>query len=121
MMLLDAIQNGFREGGWGMYPTTALGLWALIETSRQIKKSAPAYRAAAALSFATILSGLLGTFTGLIKTLQYSAEHPLEQMFRFIAIGLSESLHNFTLAMIMLTLVAIAYAAGDLLRRNKTN
>jgi hypothetical protein len=101
-----------------MYPTLAFGIWANIETARQIWRPAPAYRAAFALAVVTLLSGLLGTATGFIKTLQYAADHPLEQQIRFVILGLSETLHNLTLAMIMLIFTALAYAIANLRRRS---
>ena len=117
-MLLGAIQDAFREGGWGMYPTLAIGSWALIETLRQNRATAPSYRTAFALSLATMLAGLLGTFTGFITTLKYAADHPLEEQIRFVILGFSESLHNLTLAMIMSMLVTLSYAVAHLRRRS---
>ena len=116
-MLLGAIQDAFRQGGWGMYPTLAFGTWALIETVRQNGKTAPSYRTALGLSFATLLAGLLGTTSGFIRTLQYAADHPFEQQIRFVILGLSETLHNLALAIVMLMLASLAYAIGQLRHR----
>ena len=95
----------------------AFGLWALIETVRQGRKPEANHRAGLALCFATLLAGGLGMITGLIKTLQYAADHPLEQQIRFVILGLSETLHNVTLALCMLLLTALAYALGRLRSR----
>jgi hypothetical protein len=116
-MMLLAIQDAFREGGWGMYPTLVFGLWANVESARQIWRPSPSFRAAIALAAVTLLSGLLGTVSGFIKTLAYAVDHPYEQMVRFAFIGLSETLHNLALAMVMLVFSSLLYAIAHLRRR----
>lgn len=91
-----------------MWPTLGIGLLTLAHAARH---RGTRDRTLAALCLATAGSGLLGALTGMIRTMQFAASHPLEQQIRFVLIGTSESLHNVTLALVLLIPTALVTAA----------
>lgn len=91
-----------------MFPTLGIGVAALVQATRSQRVK---NRALVALCLATLGSGFLGALTGVIRTFQAAAQHPLEQQIRFVLLGTSESLHNIVLALILLTLTGLVTAA----------
>ncbi len=106
----------FREGGFGMFPTLGFGVWALYEALRQARRPTPRHPASIALALATVLAGTLGTLTGIIKTLGAASSAPPPEHLTLVLIGVSESLHNLVLALILVLLTVLAFAAGSLRR-----
>lgn len=106
----------FRDGGWGMYPTTlfgfllvAAGVLCLLRPERRF---VPLVLCLGAL---TLSSGLLGTTTGLVNTFHYLPRVPeVDQRFTIAALGCAESLNNLVLALILLTLTGVLGAIAAL-------
>lgn len=105
----------FRDGGWGMYPTTLFGF--LLVASGVLCLLRPERRFAplvGSLGVMTLGSGLLGFCTGLATTFHYIPQVPLAERFTIAALGCAESLNNLILALILLVLAGVltALAAG---------
>jgi dipeptide/tripeptide permease len=106
----------FRDGGWGMYPTTlfgfllvAAGVLCLLRPERRF---VPLVLCLGAL---TLSSGLLGTTTGLVNTFHYLPRvQEVDQRFTIAALGCAESLNNLVLALILLTLTGVLGAVAAL-------
>jgi hypothetical protein len=105
--MLDA----FKLGGWGMYPTLFFGV-LFITVAIGYARSAERARLVllSVLSLLTASAGFLGFVTGAIVTLTYGAEATNPEA--VIALGISESLHNIALALVLLVLGGIATAVG---------
>ena len=116
-MILQTIANAFREGGWGMYPTLAFGLWAFTQAIKDARRDS--YRATKVLALTTFFAGSLGTLTGLIKTLSYAAEYPLDEKFKFLFLGASESMHCLGLALVCLIVTSLVVAIGSVASQQK--
>ena len=118
--MLNGMIQAFHEGGWGMYPTLFFGTWSVAIALRYAMKPTTGTGGLLGLVLTTVCSGLLGTFTGLIRTLGAAAQHPIEKAMKFIIIGTSETLHNVTLALVLVTIVCLAFAVGSY-RRGPTS
>jgi hypothetical protein len=105
--------EAFRLGGWGMYPTTFIGL-ILLAAAFRFAASPLRGRLApiAALGVLVTLSSCLGFVTGVIKT--FSAAGPLEPNERggVVIMGIGESLHNIGLGLVLLVLATIGVVIG---------
>jgi CDP-diglyceride synthetase len=62
---------------------------------------------------ATIFSGWLGMTVGIMTTLRYAKDHPPPEQTTITMIGISESMQNIALALIMAILVAMATGVGS--------
>jgi hypothetical protein len=103
------MQGIFHDGGWGMYPTTILGLVLLANAVRYAAD--PNRRRALVLRHLNVLvalSGVLGFTTGVIKTFTHMPSDKLYIAF----IGVGESLNNVALAMGLMILARIITAYG---------
>ncbi len=104
-----SIQGAFHEGGWGMYPTTIIGLVLLAAALRYA--ASPNRRKLfllRQLNILVALSGTLGFVTGTIKTF---TNLPSDQLY-IAFIGVGESLHNVGLALCMMVVARIIIAIG---------
>ncbi len=99
--------EAFRNGGFGMYPTLCFGvffIWAAVRWSRgELRLGVTTW----ALGGLTLASGLLGTVTGVIKSLSY-----LPSQHWLWLVGVGESLNNLALSLVLLILGGIAIAVG---------
>lgn len=104
----------FRDGGWGMYPTTLFGFLlvasGVLVVLRPERRYVPLVLTLGAL---TASSGVLGFATGLVATFRYLPRVPeVDQRFTIAALGCAESLHNLVLALILVTLTALLGAVA---------
>lgn len=113
------MQDAFRLGGWGMYPTAFVGFLLVIMAARFAANPARGRLAVViALSVLTFVVGMLGFVTGAIKTMIYAGEVP--ETGKIVAIGLGESLHNVAFALCLVILGSIGTVVG-LSRRASSN
>jgi hypothetical protein len=103
--------EAFKLGGWGMYPTLFFGV-LFITVAIGYARSAERARLVllSVLSLLTSAAGFLGFVTGAIVTLTYAAGTPNQDA--VVALGISESLHNVALALVLIVLGGIATAVG---------
>ena len=106
------LQSAFIEGGWVMWPTLALGAFALALALRHaVTPRAQHVPLIVGLGVGTLLAGTLGVVAGVMATLGHaaaSAEPGLLMM-----VGVRESLHNAGLSLALATFVAIATGIGS--------
>jgi hypothetical protein len=92
----------FRDGGWGMYPTTLFGFFlvasAVLLLLRPERRWVPLVVSLGVMTFG---AGLLGTATGLITTFRYLQKVPLPDQVQIAALGCAESLNNVVLALVI--------------------
>jgi hypothetical protein len=122
--MLDII----REGGWGMYPVILFGSIALLAALRRaflwlvaknhsaevlgLEDSTPIH-----LALLTFFAGLLGTGTGVYKTLQFASTGAISG--QELLIGIRESLGVVLLSMVFVILtILIDLGARTLLHRS---
>lgn len=103
------MQEAFRLGGWGMYPTTFIGL-VLLVAAIQYARHPDRRRLAVArnLNVLTLLSGSLGVTAGMIKTCLHV---PSDQL-HLVVIGFGESLNNIALALCLVAIARIITTLG---------
>jgi hypothetical protein len=103
--------EGFRLGGFGMFPTLLSGFFLVGAALRYAKDhSAPRLRALISLAFLTLTAGSLATLIGVMKTLGYAADEA--GRVSLILTGIYESLHNLALALVGLASAGIIVAVG---------
>jgi hypothetical protein len=92
----------FRDGGWGMYPTTLFGFFlvasAVLLLLRPERRWVPLVVSLGVMTFG---AGLLGTATGLINTFRYVQKVPLPDQVQIASLGCAESLNNVVLALVI--------------------
>src|SRR3954470_3328233 len=89
---LRHMQDAFRQGGWGMYPTLAIGLVLVISALHYAWRPERAGAVIARrLSVLTMLSATLGFVTGVIKCFVAIGETDWA-ITRYIVVGVGESL-----------------------------
>ena len=103
----------FRDGGWGMYPTSLWGF--LFVAAGFLYLFRPEKRFVSVvicLGFLTLSAGVLGTTTGLISTCRY-VQHvaPADQV-RIATLGCAESLNNLSLALILALIAGLPILGG---------
>ena len=104
----------FRNGGWGMIPTTVFGLLMVAASVRYAMK--PERRLVplqVAMAILTLSAGALGFVTGLIKTFEAIGDVAPEKRWIWM-LGTGEALHNLAFALGLVTLAAIAASIGAL-------
>lgn len=106
--------EAFRNGGWGMFPTTLFGVLMIAAAIRYAmspeKRLVPLQ---VSLGIMTLASGGLGFVTGAIKSFQAMGEVAADKRWIWM-LGIGESLNNVALAFGMLTIAAIAASLGAL-------
>lgn len=106
-------QTFFRDGGWGMYPTSLFGfllvLCAVLCAIRPERRFVPLLLCLGAMTFG---SGLLGFCVGLVTTFHFLPRVALDQRLTIAALGCAESLHNVVLALILLVLSSLIASLG---------
>jgi hypothetical protein len=105
--------EAFRLGGWGMYPTLIFGLfltlWAMRYAASPDPHTLPLVKS---LGLLTVLSGLLGTVTGVIKAIIAVGQLPPEKHFLWV-IGFGEALNCFGLGLVLAVLASLFVSAGN--------
>ncbi len=110
--------NAYYLGGWGMYPTTLFGTFALALLVRAtLAPNRPIGSAVWAALVATGLSGVLGFTAGVIRTFQAIQRLPEPDQFPVTLLGVSESMHNLGLALVFGVLAALLFAVRGLRER----
>jgi hypothetical protein len=105
------MQDAFRLGGWGMYPTAFVGIMLVIVAARfAANPDRGRLPVVIALGILTFVVGTLGFVTGAIKTMIYAGEMP--ETGKLVAIGLGESLHNVAFALCLVILGGIGTVIG---------
>jgi hypothetical protein len=102
----------FRLGGWGVYPTTIIGL-VLVAFAIQYARDPRTARMQVVryLSVVTMLVAALGFVSGVIKALtSLPIDSPCEAWV-FAAIGIGEALSNIAIGLFMLV---VAWGASSL-------
>lgn len=98
----------FRDGGWGMYPTSLFGF--LLVASGILLVLRPERRFVSlvfALGFVTLGSGVLSSTVGIVNTFRYLTKVPAVDQFKIAALGCAESLNNLVLALMLGVLTAL--------------
>jgi hypothetical protein len=111
----------FRDGGWGMYPTSIFGF--LLIASAVLLVLRPERRFVAlvvSLGVVTLGAGVLGTLVGIVNTFRYVTTLPAADQLKVTTLGAAESLNNLVLA-IMLVVLASILAAVAALRATRTS
>ena len=100
----------FHQGGWGMYPTAAIG-FVLVATAILFARHPDARRSALVrhLSMLTFLVGSLGTVTGVIKSFTSMED---ATPINYALIGVGESLNCVGLALTCMVLAGIIATIG---------
>lgn len=105
--------ESFRMGGWGMYPTLVFGVLMLIAAVRYaIKPESRLVPLQVSLGILTLLSGSLGFVTGLIATFSAMGEVDADKRWIWM-LGVGESLHNLSLALVLAVLAVLAASVGS--------
>jgi hypothetical protein len=113
------MQDAFRLGGWGMYPTAFVGFLLVIMAARFAANPARGrLSVVVALGVLTFVVGTLGFVTGTIKTMIAAGEMP--ETGKIVTIGVGESLHNVAFALCLVILGGIGTVIG-LSRRASTS
>jgi hypothetical protein len=101
----------FHDGGWGMYPTLFFGLLALgVAALYAVRPDRRFVPLVVSTSLLTLVSGVLGFMRGVSASFQ----HVTEATDRTLAmVGVGESAHNVTLALIFVALVLCATTVGS--------
>ncbi len=105
--------NGFRDGGFVMFPTLFIGLALLALAVRYARR--PERRLLpllGALGLLTMTSGALGFVMGAMKSL-YAQDRVPDGMRWLSLLGIAESLNNVGLALLLLFLAAALATIGE--------
>jgi hypothetical protein len=107
------MQEAYRLGGWGMYPTTLFGL-VLVVMAIQYARDPDRRRLALVknLSLLTMLSAALGFISGLIRTFTAAGELSSSELGNVVVIGVGESLTNVGLGVGFLVMTWILASVG---------
>jgi hypothetical protein len=103
----------FRDGGWGMYPTTIFGFLLIAAGALYLFRPESRYAPIVlATGFLTLAAGLLGMFTGLVTTFRYVHQVPQADQFQIALQGTAESTNNMILALILCVIAGILTLGG---------
>jgi hypothetical protein len=116
---LDALEpevlimgDAFRNGGFGMYPTTIFGLLLVAAAIRYAltpeRRFVPLQLS---LGVLTLASGGLGFVSGLIKSVSAIGGVAAEQRWIWV-VGMGEALNCVALALLLVTLGSLAASVG---------
>ena len=105
----------FRDGGWGMYPTSIIGF--LLIAAAVLLVLRPERRFAVlvvGLGVATLGSGVLGTTVGIVNTLHYLTRAPVAEPLKIFALACAESLNVTVLGLMLCVLTALLASVAAL-------
>jgi hypothetical protein len=109
------VKDFFVDGGWGMIPTLALGLFLLSAVVRAaVSDRGRGEELVVPLGVATITAGFLGFVSGLMTTFGHIAEVGGNGVIAMVGAG--ESLSNLALAFGLVLLAAIVTTIGRVVR-----
>ena len=101
-------ENFFRDGGWGMYPTSIVGFFLIaagvLLVLRPERRFLPLV---VSLGLVTMGAGVLGSTVGIINTFRYLTKVPAAEQLKIAALGCAESLNNLVLALLLCVLAAL--------------
>jgi hypothetical protein len=96
-----------------MWPTLVFGSLALALALRHaVAPKKELLPLIVGVGAATIFSGWLGMTVGIMTTLRYAKGHPPPEQTTLTMIGVSESLQNIALALVLAILIALAAGVG---------
>ena len=107
--------NFFEAGGWGMYPTSLFGF--LLVASVVLYLLRPERRfvpLVASLAVVALGAGALGASVGIVNSLHYLPQVPQVDQVKIAGLGISESLNNVVLALMIVVFSGLVFAAGSL-------
>ncbi len=107
--------NFFRDGGWGMYPTTIFGV--LLVAASLAYAIFPQRRfvpLVVSMGVVTFGSGCLGCVTGFVNTFRYVGEVAADKQHAITLLGIAESLNNVVLAFMFLVFTSLIVSVGAL-------
>jgi len=105
--------EAFRLGGWGMYPTTIVGVVLIVMATRYAARPDQArLHAVRCLSVLTFFVSCLGFVTGVIKTFSSIDESVGPELGNFVVMGVGESLNNLGLGLTTLVMAWAAVSVG---------
>ena len=108
------MQEAFRLGGWGMYPTLFVGIVLVVSAGRYAWNARARLSPIVGLGVLTFFVSTLGFVTGLIKTTISAGQQITDPVERGGAIvtGFGESLVNVGFGLCLLVLATIGVVVG---------
>lgn len=107
------MQEAFRLGGWGMYPTLFVGIVLMIAAFRFAAHPARGrLPSLIGLGVLTLFVSTLGFVTGVIKTMIHAGEIDPNAPGHVVIVGVGESLHNIGLGLCVLVISTLAIVVG---------
>lgn len=98
----------FRDGGWGMYPTSIFGFLLVASGILLVLRPERRYVSLViALGLVTLGSGVLSSVVGIVNTFRYVAKVASAEQVRIAVLGCAESMNNLVLALILGVLTAL--------------
>lgn len=108
MLLVQA----FFEGGVPMYPILAIGVLSIVTAVRCARHNSRRHLLVRELRALTLLGGCLGSILGVVHTFAAMATVPGEERTLLMAKGISESVNNMGLAVILAIIATAIVAIG---------
>ena len=105
--------EAFRLGGWGMYPTTIVGLVVMFPALMYARDpDRRRYALVKTLSILVLLTSVLGFIVGTMRSFLGTADLPSAEAPHYALVGVGESLHNIALGVCILVVTWIMVAVG---------
>jgi len=105
--------DAFRLGGWGMYPTTLVGLVMIATAILYARRPDPRrLHVVRNLQRLTLLVSCLGFVTGVINSFLATGGADMYEVGSLVVVGVGESLHNLGLGLVLLVIASIATTIG---------
>ncbi len=107
------MQEAYRLGGWGMYPTTLVG-FVLVFMAIQYARDPDRRRLGLvkSLSLLTMLTASLGFISGVIRTFTTAGDVSTADLGNVVVVGVGESLTNVGLGVGFLVITWILASIG---------